>query len=232
MNSLPAADPETGFPPARRHSAALAARGLACRRGDRLLFEGLDFDLPAGGALWLTGPNGAGKTSLLRILAGLLAPGAGRILIDGVEKTAEERALETLFLGLRDALKPTLQVREAMALHAAMLSGRTPDSATLDAALDRFGLGRMAELPCGWLSTGQRRRVSLARHMLAGTTRPLWLLDEPANGLDAHAEALLADLAAEHRARGGLIIVASHQALGWPGMAQVAMADLAGAWPA
>ena len=194
------------------------AKGLACRRGERLLFEGLELDLRPGEALWLTGPNGAGKTSLLRILAGLLSATAGEIDI-GEGELSEV----TLFLGLRDALKPSLLVGEALRLHAAMLTGRAPSAADIDSALARFGLARLAAMPNGWLSTGQRRRVSLARHSLAGASRPLWLMDEPANGLDSHAEGLLAAMVAEHRARGGMVIVASHQTLGWPDMAELPM---------
>lgn len=199
-------------------ATALSVRGLACRRGDRLLFEGLDLELGSGEALWLTGPNGAGKTSLLRILAGLLSPTAGEITLG--EGDLNER---TLFLGLRDALKPSLLVGEALRLHAAMLTGRAPFPAEIDAALARFGLARLATMPNGWLSTGQRRRVALARHSLAGASRPLWLLDEPANGLDSHAEGLLAGMVAEHRSRSGMVIVASHQTLGWPDMRELAM---------
>jgi heme exporter protein A len=197
-------------------------RGLACRRGERLLFEGLDLDLAPGEALWLTGPNGAGKTSLLRILAGLLSATSGEIDIgDG------DLGERTLFLGLRDALKPSLLVGESVRLHAAMLTGHAPCPADIDAALARFGLARLATMPNGWLSTGQRRRVALARHSLAGASRPLWLLDEPANGLDSHAEGLLAGMVAEHRAAGGMAIVASHQTLGWPAMRELAMGGAA-----
>jgi heme exporter protein A len=193
-------------------------RGLGCRRGERLLFERLDLDLGPGEALWLTGPNGAGKTSLLRNLAGLLSPTAGQMSLGEGELTAG-----TLFLGLRDALKPSLLVGEALRLHAAMLTGHAPSPADIDAALARFGLARLATMPNGWLSTGQRRRVALARHSLAGASRPLWLLDEPANGLDSHAEGLLAAMVAEHRSFGGMVIVASHQRLGWPDMRELAM---------
>jgi heme exporter protein A len=198
-------------------------RGLGCRRGDRLLFEGLGLVLAPGEALWLTGPNGAGKTSLLRILAGLLSPTAGEISLGKGEPGKSELTEGTLFLGLRDALKPSLLVGEALRLHAAMLTGHAPSPADLDAALARFGLARLATMPNGWLSTGQRRRVALARHSLAGAFRPLWLLDEPANGLDSHAEGLLAGMVAEHRSRGGMVIVASHQRLGWPDMRELAM---------
>jgi heme exporter protein A len=196
----------------------LRLRGLACRRGERLLFEGLDLDLSPGEALWLTGPNGAGKTSLLRILAGLLSATAGEISLGG-----GELAELTLFLGLRDALKPALSVAESLNLHADMLAGLAPAPARIDAALAAFGLARLSAMPNGWLSTGQRRRVALARHSLAGALRPLWLLDEPANGLDAHAEGLLAAMVAEHRAGGGMVIVASHQHLDWPALRVLAM---------
>ncbi|MGL4728824.1 MAG: heme ABC exporter ATP-binding protein CcmA [Bosea sp. (in: a-proteobacteria)] len=214
------------------HDAGLAmhlrVHGLACRRGDRLLFENLNLELAPGEALWLTGPNGAGKTSLLRILAGLLSPTEGSISLGNDSEVS--LANLTLFLGLRDALKPGLTVVESLRLQAAVLTGRKPLPGELDSAMASFGIDRLRDMPCGWLSTGQRRRVALARHELAGLSRPLWLLDEPANGLDTHAETLLDAMAARHRARGGMVIVASHQRLGWPDLREMAMGpDLI--WP-
>jgi heme exporter protein A len=217
------------------HASHLRLRGLACRRGDRLLFEKLDIALSPGEALWLIGPNGAGKTSLLRILAGLLSATEGSISLGedtGGDPDGWPTKL-TLFLGLRDALKPVLTVKESLRLQLATLTGQKLLPGELDAALTGFGLERVCDMPCGWLSTGQRRRVALARHELGGISRPLWLLDEPANGLDVHAEALLAAMVSRHRERGGMVIVASHQHLGWPQMRELAMGhDLAGPYVA
>ncbi len=193
----------------------LVISGLSCVRGERTLFEGLDVTLAAGEAMVLTGPNGAGKTSLLRIVAGLLRPQRGSIAI---EPAGADAPLATLsrFIGVRDGLKPALTPRETLRFLAAMLNADATTDDTLAKALAAFGLGRLAEMPNGWLSTGQRRRVALSSLLLA--PRPLWLLDEPVNGLDSDAAAQLSNAVAIHRAGGGMVMAASHQSLDWPGL--------------
>lgn len=146
----------------------LALRGVACLRGGRLLFEGLDLALAAGEAALVTGPNGAGKSSLIRIAAGLLAPAAGRVEGEGA------RALMAEAL----ALDPELPLGAALRFWAG-LDGR-PDAVT--EALAAVGLADLAPVPVRMLSTGQRRRAALARVVASGA--PVWLLDEPGNGLD------------------------------------------------
>ena len=184
---------------------------LACRRGGRTIFAGLDFRLPAGTAALVRGPNGAGKSSLLRILAGLLPPAAGEVRLGEISLSRDRSALQesVALAGHLDAVKPPLTVAENLRLWGRVL-GAGPGRAA--AALDRFGLGAIADRTAGQCSAGQRRRLGLARLLLAD--RPLWLLDEPTVSLDAGSSALVADLVRAHAAAGGLALVATHIDLG------------------
>ena len=187
-----------------------AGSDLACVRGERLLFRGLGFTLAPGGALVLTGPNGSGKSSLLRLMAGLLPPAAGTLTWDGqpVGDAPEAQRARLAFLGHQDALKPTLTVRETLDLHA-RLHGQRADAA---AALDTLGVARLIDTPGRQLSAGQRRRVALARLLVAPA--PLWLLDEPTVGLDETGLAAFRAIAAAHRRAGGALVAATHSDLG------------------
>jgi heme exporter protein A len=199
-----------------------AGLGLACRRGERLVFAGLDFALPPGGALLLTGPNGSGKSSLLRLMAGLTRPEAGRLVWNRApiaEDPAAHRA-RLHFIGHQDALKPVLSVAETLAFWAGMRGGA--DGA---AGLQRFRLAALAEWPCRLLSAGQRRRLALAR--CVASPAPLWLLDEPANGLDAEALADLLAAIAEHRAAGGAVALSTHAKLPLADAVELSLASFA-----
>ncbi len=190
--------------------SSLTAEKLACTRGDRRLFDGLSFRVSAGQALAVEGANGAGKTSLLRMIAGFLAPAAGRLVLKSAQAEitdAEERGKSVGWLGHHDGLKPQLTVREQLDFFA-RLYGRAPDAS----ALERVGLARQAELPCRYLSAGQRRRLALARLLVS--ERPLWLLDEPFAALDTAGQGLIAQLMARHCGHGGIIIAATHDPLG------------------
>ncbi len=191
---------------------ALAIAALACRRGDRLLWRGLSVEVEAGGALHVVGANGVGKSSLLRILAGLLPAASGSV------RCAVRRGL----VDEAHALEPTLPLRDALAFWARIDGG---DAGAVHAALDRMEMAALAPVPVRILSTGQRKRAALAR-LLAGGAR-LWLLDEPANGLDRAGVALLETLVAEHRAGGGLVVAASHQPLALPAAATLDFAQYA-----
>ncbi|MEA3000420.1 MAG: heme exporter protein [Sphingomonadales bacterium] len=174
----------------------LRLEGVACRRGGRLLFEGLELSLGPGEAALVTGPNGVGKSSLIRLAAGLLRPAAGRV----------ERNASLALADEAPALDPKLTVGRALAFWARL------DGADPAPGLDAFGLAPLAGVPVRMLSTGQRKRAVLARVVAGGA--PLWLLDEPVSGLDAEGQARLAAAMAAHLAGGGAILAATHQPIG------------------
>jgi heme exporter protein A len=191
--------------------SSLTAENLACARGDRTLFEGLSFQLAAGQALAVEGANGAGKTSLLRLIAGFLAPRSGRLVLkttSGESDDAEERGRVVGWLGHQDGLKPQLTVIEQLIFFAHLYRNK----ADADATLEEVGLARQKDFPCRFLSAGQKRRLALARLLLS--MRPLWLLDEPFAALDSDGQALMARLMARHCGHGGILIAATHDALG------------------
>ena len=183
---------------------------LACIRGDRAIFAGLSFSVPAGGALLLTGANGAGKSSLLRVIAGLLPAAGGEVVLEGTPSRTDPagHALRLRYISSQDALKPALTVAENLAFYAALWGGDVAP------ALEALGLSPLASLPGRVLSTGQRRRLALARLALAPAR--LWLLDEPSLGLDAASVSRLGTLMARHRAAGGAILAATHLPLPLP----------------
>ncbi len=187
-----------------------SGQALACVRGERPVFAGLDFALDDGGALVLTGANGSGKTSLLRLMAGLLAPRAGRLLWDGREVAGDigAHARRVRFVSHADALKPALTASENLAFWAAFDGGRADLWRRVEAALDGFGIGHLADVPGRYLSAGQRRRLALCRLLVAKA--PLWLLDEPRTALDGDAVERLDRVLADHRAAGGLAVLALH----------------------
>jgi heme exporter protein A len=205
-------------------TAELVGEDLACRRGERLVFKGLGFHLPAGGALVLTGPNGSGKSSLLRLLATLLAPEAGRLSWGGASVARDPAGYRAAihYVGHLDAVKPALTPREMLGFWTALRGVRRP---AIDAALAAFGLENVAAWPCRWLSAGQRRRLALAR--LIAAPAPIWLLDEPGAALDSDGETRLAAQIEAHRAAGGSIAVATHQPIALAGATILALADFA-----
>jgi heme exporter protein A len=188
----------------------LRAWDLAMERGGRRLFAGLSFEASDGSALIVTGPNGAGKSSLLRALCGFLPVQSGRFALEGgdPERTVGEQAH---YLGHADALKGALTAGENLAFWAGALGGDSSPAARR-AALARVGLAHVIDFPARALSAGQKRRVALARLLVAH--RPLWLLDEPTTALDAAAQSAFAAIMQGFLGEGGILVAATHGPLG------------------
>jgi heme exporter protein A len=203
----------------RRNKAGdgvLEAEGLASIRGERLVFAGLGFSVAPGGALLLVGPNGSGKSTLLRLVAGLVRAEAGRLRWQGADALADlaEHAGRVAYLGHQDAVKPGLTVAENLSVWG--FRDRVAP------ALERVALTSLADLPAKMLSAGQRRRLAIARLILRPA--PIWLLDEPTLGLDVASVARFGDMLAAHRARGGVVMAATHLPLPLPGAAELSLA--------
>ncbi|MDR7153654.1 heme exporter protein A [Sphingobium xenophagum] len=178
--------------------AALRLTDVACLRGGRMLFRGVGLTLGPGESALLTGPNGVGKSSLLRLCAGLLPAFAGTVDRHGGIALTDERL----------ALDMDLPLATALAFWA-QLDRAGPEA--VSAALDAMALSRLADVPVRMLSTGQRKRAMLAR--VIASNAPIWLLDEPGNGLDDASTNLLGAAVAAHLASGGIVVAASHQPL-------------------
>jgi len=180
---------------------------LRCRRGGRMVFDRLDFALAAGGALILRGPNGSGKSSLLRVMASLVRPEAGQMNWDGtsVREDPAGHAARLHYVGHADAAKPAMTAEELLTFWREMRGGM---GLSVGEALERFGIAHRADFPARYLSSGQKRRLALARLLVSEA--PLWILDEPTVGLDADGVAALEQAIAEHRARGGMVVAATH----------------------
>jgi heme exporter protein A len=203
----------------------LRAWDLTIERGGRRLFAGLTFEVSECAALIVTGPNGAGKSTLLRALCGFLPLQAGGFALEGgdAERTIGEQAH---YLGHSDGVKGALTAGENLAFCAAILGGNSSCS-TQRAALGRVGLAHAIDFPARLLSAGQRRRVALARLLVAD--RPLCLLDEPTTALDAAAQGAVAAIMQTYLRDGGIIVAAAHAPLGLDGAQELTLGVDAGA---
>jgi heme exporter protein A len=194
---------------------------LEQRYGDHVLFSGLSFSVRSGGAVVITGDNGSGKSTLLRTLAGLMTPSLGTVRIDGGGEDSPIAELCHL-VGPLNAIKLELTARENLTQWRDVLGGG--DAATVDEALAQFGLDRFADMRAEVLSTGWRRRLALARVLIA--ERPLWFLDEPTAALDVVSSRMVADMIRTHLADGGLAVIATHLDLGIDGVQTLELARL------
>ena len=188
----------------------LAAKNLACRRGERVLFGGLSLALSAGDACHVTGPNGSGKSSLIRIMAGLLRPFTGKVEREGRVGLIDERL----------ALDEHMPLGRAMSFWIVLDGARDPD-----AVIEALHLTGLKDVPIRYLSTGQRKRAAIARMMFGKP--PIWMLDEPFNGLDDAMRGVMQALIARHCDAGGIALVASHQAIDLPGATTLHLPDFA-----
>lgn len=190
----------------------LVAERLAVMRGLRLIFRGISFSVPEGEALVLTGANGVGKTTLLRAVAGFMPLEEGHLRLEGM---GDDSPVGNFchYVGHLNGVKRSLTVMDTLRFFAAFLGGNT---ALADDVAERLGLGALGDVPAGYLSAGQKRRLALARLLCA--KRPLWLLDEPTVSLDARSQELLAEIVNQHLADGGIVLAATHTGLGWSNM--------------
>ena len=183
--------------PRQAHAPSLALENVAVIRGNRLVFSGFSLAAGAGDIVWIRGANGSGKSTLLRLIASLLPKASGEMRIDGAIALGDENL----------ALDANMTVEKALRFWADM-DGTT--SAALEAALKATDITMLADIPVRFLSTGQRKRASLAR--VLASSAPIWLLDEPYNGLDSASAARLDTALLKHAAMGGIALVAAHQA--------------------
>ena len=197
----------------------LIASNLSQRYDTQPVFSGLDFVLGNGQALVVTGTNGSGKSTLLRTIAGLMRPSDGAIALEGGAEGASI-AEQCHLIGPLDAVKPELTARENLTQWAGVLG--IGSTARVGDALRRLGLERFADMPAVVLSTGWRRRLALARALVA--PRPLWLLDEPTAALDLNASKLVSDIIRQHLEEGGLAVIATHLELGLEGVQALELA--------
>lgn len=186
----------------------LSAENLTLIRGERCLFEGLDFALNSGEMLLLEGRNGCGKTSLMRAIAGMLSLETGEVLWNKVPVLKQRQTFHgaLVWLAHRTGLKGDLNMLENLHFEESL---RPQSGSDNEEAFARLGIERLRRLPLRSLSAGQQRRVALARMLLADV--PLWLMDEPFTNLDREGRKLVMHLVEEHLAKGGLCVMAAHQ---------------------
>jgi heme exporter protein A len=196
----------------------LVAENLGGERGGETVFSGIGFALEKGDALVVTGPNGAGKSTLLRVVAGLLPVAQGRVRVEGGGEDFPSVASACHYLGHQNAMKTVLSVAENLRFWREF-SGEP--ALGIEEALETVGLEGIGHLPFGYLSTGQRRRVSIAKLLVSH--RPLWLLDEPTAGLDKASEERFGGLMRRHLEAGGIVIAATHLPLGLEGVMGLVM---------
>ena len=196
----------------------LIAENLGGERGGETVFSNIGFALDQGEALIITGPNGSGKSTLLRIVAGLLPVARGKVLVEGGGEAFPTVASASHYLGHLNAMKTALSVEENLGFWRAF---QDEAGLSVEEALETVALGGLGHLPFGYLSTGQRRRASIAKLLVS--RRPVWLLDEPTAGLDKASEERFAGLMRGHLEDGGIVVAATHLPLGLAGARELQM---------
>ncbi|TPI13583.1 heme ABC exporter ATP-binding protein CcmA [Mesorhizobium sp. B4-1-3] len=196
----------------------LIAENLGGERGGETVFSNIGFALDKGEALVVTGPNGAGKSTLLRIVAGLLPVAEGKVRFEGGGEASRTVASASHYLGHLNAMKTALSVEENLGFWRAF---QGEPALSVEEALETVALGGLGHLPFGYLSTGQRRRASIAKLLVS--RRPVWLLDEPTAGLDKASEERFAGLMRGHLDDGGIVVAATHLPLGLEGAKELQM---------
>ncbi len=187
----------------------LSIDNLIVKRGERTVLSAVTVAVNTGQSLLLTGPNGAGKTTLIRTIAGFLAPASGTVSLEGGDPELD-LAQQCHFVGHSNGVKPSLTVGENLKFWAAYLGGENAkaNGARVTSTIEALGLEDLGGIEAAYLSAGQKRRVGLARLLVAD--RPLWLLDEPTVSLDAASATQLAKLINVHTSKGGLAVIATH----------------------
>lgn len=205
--------PTASFSTAHPVEPLLCLRQLACERDGRVLIEGLDLDFNAGEIVQIAGPNGVGKTTLLRCLASLSQYYQGEILWRGQELQSQLFGYRQnlLYLGHQTGIKAALSPRQNLAWYLGQQAREVDFQQQLDQALDAVDLFGYEDMPCHNLSAGQQRRVALARLFLSRAR--VWILDEPLTAIDKAGVAKLGALFEQHRDRGGLVLLTTHQEL-------------------
>lgn len=188
--------------------ASLQGRGLSLWRGDRRLFSDLDFDLTNGQWLHVSGSNGSGKTTLIRVLCGLTMAESGNVLWNGqrIERARFDYHGSMVYMGHREGIKGDMNAEENLRFHYQLRDKGA--EGRIQGAIERMGLNRCRDLPCRYMSAGQKRRTALARILVSRAT--LWILDEPFANLDVDGRALVEELMSEHLEQGGMIVTAAH----------------------
>jgi heme exporter protein A len=190
----------------------LVVTNLSGARAGHMVFANINFSLDDGEALIITGSNGSGKSTLLRVIAGLLAAESGSVTAEGLSQDDQGLVAHELmhYLGHLNALKAALSVEENLLFWQQYCGSPEMDPA---AALKEVALDGIGHLPAAYLSAGQKRRVSIARLLVS--YKPIWVVDEPTAALDKASEQLFASLIEDHLAKGGIVLAATHQALGF-----------------
>ena len=188
---------------------SLGVNNLTCSRNEQVLFSGISFSVQAGQLLMIEGANGSGKTSLLKTLCGFIQPDEGEVLWrgDDIRGCMDEYLIEMNYIGHNNGIKHGLTCAENLKIASVLAATvEAEDPGTL---LKQYGLGDYINTPAQMLSSGQRRRLALAR--LAVSRARIWILDEPFTSLDEKGKNFIKAQMLRHLGNGGIIVLTSHE---------------------